>query len=156
MGLYKIILEYAFGSVLLGTLAAIFFVVVLIIGVQAWRTDKQMSPLSWIITLFMFLFVCFHTTLFTGAVKLKSWGAEKQDVVNRIMHVVPDNHVFTQEDSDEIFVVFHTYLNHYMLRRTLWTLFFAAVGTTGIIYFMEHRKRSTKGSSHSRLRMYED
>lgn len=157
MGLYKIILEYAFCSVLWGILAAILLVIALVIGARAWRTNKEMSPLSWIVTMIMFLFICFQTTLFTGAIKMKSWGEEKQEVVNRIMHVVPDNNVFTQEDSDEMFIAFHTYLNYYMLRRILWTFLFAGLGTAGVVCFMERQKRSSRGSSkHSRLRMYED
>lgn len=156
MGLYRAVLEYAFACVLWGTLLALLLAVVLVFVVQKWKNNKEMSPLSWIISILMFFFVSFQTILLSGTFQLKSWGEEKLDLVSTIVHKIPDNDVISQENADKIFDEFHTYLNYYMLRRTLWTLLFVGIGTMGIIYCMERKKRFIKRSKHSRLRMYED
>ena len=104
MGALFNILFHSIGSLFLGIIISLGGMALMLYVIRSWHKTKIFTPLSYIIAGVLFLILAYHAIIICGAVTIKGYGDDLVECVNSYVRMIPDNTVFSQEDSQEIMI----------------------------------------------------
>ena len=99
MGAIFNILSYSMGSLLVGVIITVLEIALVFFIIKSWYKQRSYTPLSFIVGGVLFLILAYHSVIICGATTIKSYGNDLEDAVNSVVHVMPDNYVFSQEET---------------------------------------------------------
>ena len=70
--------------------------------IKSWHKNKRFTTLSILIAGILFLILSYHSIIICGAVTIKGYGNEVESYINSYVSLLPDDIVFSQEDSQAI------------------------------------------------------
>lgn len=185
MGALFNILSYSISSLFFGVIIAVLIVVLMLVGVSSWHSDKTLTPLSFVIVGLLGFFLIYQSVLLLGAIKMKSYCT---DIEETVCSVIPDGTRLSEGDGARIsgyigeqWPMLGRYvesigvsggtpaemahsvadelrsrMNRFIVRRVMWSLPAILVGLFGIVKTMEVVRRSRHRGYHSRRKIYED
>lgn len=180
MGAIINILFHSIGSLFLGILITLAGMALMLFIIKSWYNKMTFSPISYAISAILFVILCFHSIIICGAVTIKGYGDEMESLINSYVSNIPDETVFSQEDSQAILDLLgddlplvgyyakwadfrgHTptdiaqsmnetmqsFMNSYIVRHLLWSLFFVISGAIIIVITMNKKKSAALRNSN--------
>lgn len=96
------ILTNSIGSFLLGLFITLLSMGMLFFIIKSWYKNRDFTPLSFIIGGVLFLILSYHSIFICGAISIKGYGDDLEELVNNYVGNLSDNIVFSQEDTQII------------------------------------------------------
>ena len=179
------ILSNSFGSLLIGIVASLVVVVLALVLIRSWQNNRQFTPMSYLIGAVLGACLAFQFVCVSGALTVRGYCDDLEQVLTHVEQVVSDgtspqddpvavvNHYISSEwpllagyveQAGDTAVMNGTALvdnlrsdiNYYLLCRAGWSMLFLTIGIWGIARSMERPRRSSRGSYHSRPKIYDD
>lgn len=169
MGAIFNILTNSIGSLFLGLLISLAGVALVFFIIKSWYKNREYTPLSYLVGGVFFVILAYHAVVICGAVSIKGYGDDLEELVDTYVSGLSDNKVFSQEDTqailerlnDDLPIVgyyanyadfsghspqdiaqsmnesMQSFMNEYIIKHLLWSLFLIIVGAFCIIKTME-------------------
>lgn len=102
MGALINIFMYSIGSIFLGILLTVLGIVLMFVLIRLWWKKGNFTPMSFLVGAVLFFFLSFQSILLCGAVTIKSYCDDVEYAINRMVAPIPENTIFTQEDSQAL------------------------------------------------------
>lgn len=179
------ILRYSFGSLFIGIVASLVVVVLALVLIRSWQNNRQFTPVSYLIGAVLGVCLGFQFVCVAGAFMVRGYCDDLEQALTHVEQVVSDstapdadsaaavNRYIRSEwpllagyveqagntavkSGTELVDNLRSDINDYLLRRAGWSLLFLAIGIWGIAKSMERQRRSSRGSYHSRPKIYDD
>lgn len=102
MGALINIFMYSIGSIFLGVLLTVLGIFLMFIFIRLWWKKGNFTPFSFLVGVILFFFLSFQSILLCGAVTIKSYCDDVEYAIDNMVSHVPNDMVFTQEDSQAL------------------------------------------------------
>lgn len=172
MATFYNILSSNLGNLLIGILITLICIALIFYLINSWHKNRAFTSLSYIIGVFLFFALFYHTIIICGAISIKSCGDELKNLVNEYVHTLSNksNDIILSNDdlqaiierlrdqfpligfsanltkssgdtalniAESINDEMQCFMNEYIVKHLLWSLFFIIVGAFCIIKTME-------------------
>ena len=102
MGALFNILLHSIGSLFIGVFITLLGMGLMLFIIKSWHKNRSFTPLSLIISATLFLILVYHSIIICGAITIKGYGDKMEGLINTYVSNIPDETIFTQEDSQNI------------------------------------------------------
>lgn len=102
MGYLMNILSFSLGSLFLGILFTLLGIVLMFVLIRSWWRDSTFTPMSFFVAGILFFFLSFQAILLCGAVTIKSYCSDMEEVVNEMLAGLPNYAEVPQGKTNQI------------------------------------------------------
>lgn len=102
MGALFNILTNSIGSLLLGIFITLLGLCLMFFIIKSWYKNSGFTPLSFIVGGVLFLILSYHAIIICGAISIKGYGDDMEELVDSYVSVIDDDTIFSQADSQAI------------------------------------------------------
>lgn len=102
MGYLMNILSFSLGSLFLGILFTLLGIVLMFVLIRSWWRDSTFTPMSFFVAGILFFFLSFQAILLCGAVTIKSYCSDMEEVVNEMLVGLPNYAEVPQGKTNQI------------------------------------------------------
>ena len=96
------VLQYAFGSMLLGVFITIIGVGLLFYLVKSFYPKYTFTPITYIVGAILFILLSYHSILICGAFKIKGMTDDIGESITEYIQYYNTDYYFTQKDTQDI------------------------------------------------------
>ena len=96
------ILLHSIGSLFIGVFITLVGMSLMLFIIKSWHKNRVFTPLSLIISVLLFFILVYHSIIICGAITIKGYGDKMEGLINSYVSNIPDETVFSQEDSQNI------------------------------------------------------
>ena len=102
MGALFNILTNSIGSIFIGILITLMGMALMFYIIKSWYKNRKYTLLSYLLGGVFFFLLVYHAIIICGAITIKDYGDDLEELVDNYVGDLPDNTVFSQEETQAI------------------------------------------------------